>query len=290
MKAPRTPPASGLGDLETLLDAVRASGVEVRVLRRPPNDGAEPGRAGRDLPHRPGGPDQRRPLCAPAPEPRSRSTSPTARRSSSHGRRCAPRRARRPRQRHRRDAGTSRARRRPAQGGPKPGWPRLARPRRAAGGREGEGSDEAIRVLLADDQALVRRGLRTILETEPDIEIVGEAAGRCQAVALARRRGGGRRPDGRPDAAHGRPGGHPAARPSRHRGADRRARGHDLRSRRGSLRRAARRRRGFLLEVGRAGRAGRCRTDGGQWTGLISPEVTRRLITRIRRKRRTDSG
>src|SRR3954449_785338 len=46
----------------------------------------------------------------------------------------------------------------------------------------------AIRVLLADDQALVRRGLRTILEAEPEIEIVGEAADGVEAVALAHRR------------------------------------------------------------------------------------------------------
>jgi DNA-binding NarL/FixJ family response regulator len=47
----------------------------------------------------------------------------------------------------------------------------------------------AIRVLLADDQALVRRGLRTILGAEPDIEIVGDAADGVEAVALAHRRG-----------------------------------------------------------------------------------------------------
>jgi DNA-binding NarL/FixJ family response regulator len=46
----------------------------------------------------------------------------------------------------------------------------------------------AIRVLLADDQAVVRRGLRTILESEPDLEVVGEAADGVEAVALARRR------------------------------------------------------------------------------------------------------
>jgi DNA-binding NarL/FixJ family response regulator len=46
----------------------------------------------------------------------------------------------------------------------------------------------AIRVLLADDQAVVRRGLRTILEAEPDIEIIGEAADGVEAIALARRR------------------------------------------------------------------------------------------------------
>jgi DNA-binding NarL/FixJ family response regulator len=46
----------------------------------------------------------------------------------------------------------------------------------------------ATRVLLADDQAVVRRGLRTILEAEPDMEIVGEAADGVEAVALAHRR------------------------------------------------------------------------------------------------------
>ena len=33
-----------------------------------------------------------------------------------------------------------------------------------------------IRVVLADDQALVRAGFRLILDAEPDIEVVGEAA------------------------------------------------------------------------------------------------------------------
>ena len=44
-----------------------------------------------------------------------------------------------------------------------------------------------IRVLLADDQALVRAGFRLILGAEPDIEVVGEAADGREAVALARR-------------------------------------------------------------------------------------------------------
>jgi DNA-binding NarL/FixJ family response regulator len=38
-------------------------------------------------------------------------------------------------------------------------------------------------VLIADDQALVRRGFRMILEIEPDIEVVGEAADGQEAVA-----------------------------------------------------------------------------------------------------------
>ncbi len=34
----------------------------------------------------------------------------------------------------------------------------------------------SIRVLLADDQAMVRAGFRMILESDPEIEVVGEAA------------------------------------------------------------------------------------------------------------------
>ncbi len=45
-----------------------------------------------------------------------------------------------------------------------------------------------IRVVLVDDQALVRTGLRMVLEAEPDIEVVGEAADGRQAVEAARLR------------------------------------------------------------------------------------------------------
>ena len=44
-----------------------------------------------------------------------------------------------------------------------------------------------IRVVLADDQEIIRTGLRMILNAQPDIEIVGEAADGRAAVALARR-------------------------------------------------------------------------------------------------------
>lgn len=43
-----------------------------------------------------------------------------------------------------------------------------------------------ICVLLADDQALVRAGVRMILKTESEIEVVGEAGDGAEAVALAR--------------------------------------------------------------------------------------------------------
>jgi DNA-binding NarL/FixJ family response regulator len=48
-----------------------------------------------------------------------------------------------------------------------------------------------IRVLLADDQALVRAGFRVLIESEPDIEVAGEAANGEEAVARAR--------EGKPD-------------------------------------------------------------------------------------------
>jgi DNA-binding NarL/FixJ family response regulator/class 3 adenylate cyclase len=44
-----------------------------------------------------------------------------------------------------------------------------------------------IRVLIADDQVLVRTGFRMILEAEKDIEVVGEAADGAEALAEARR-------------------------------------------------------------------------------------------------------
>ena len=43
----------------------------------------------------------------------------------------------------------------------------------------------AIRVLLADDQVLVRTGFRALLDSEDDIEVVGEAGDGAQAVLMA---------------------------------------------------------------------------------------------------------
>jgi DNA-binding NarL/FixJ family response regulator len=44
-----------------------------------------------------------------------------------------------------------------------------------------------VRVLLADDQDLVRAGFRMILETQADVEVVGEAGDGVEAVAATRR-------------------------------------------------------------------------------------------------------
>jgi DNA-binding NarL/FixJ family response regulator len=44
-----------------------------------------------------------------------------------------------------------------------------------------------IRVMIADDQAMVRTGFGMIIGAQPDMELVGEAADGIEAVALARR-------------------------------------------------------------------------------------------------------
>ncbi|MFC9534984.1 MULTISPECIES: response regulator [unclassified Streptomyces] len=44
----------------------------------------------------------------------------------------------------------------------------------------------AIRILLADDHALVRRGVRLILDGEPDLEVVAEAGDGAEAIEMAR--------------------------------------------------------------------------------------------------------
>ncbi|SER36025.1 response regulator [Streptomyces qinglanensis] len=46
-----------------------------------------------------------------------------------------------------------------------------------------------IRVVLADDQALLRSAFRVLVDSEPDMEVVGEAADGAEAVALVRERG-----------------------------------------------------------------------------------------------------
>jgi DNA-binding NarL/FixJ family response regulator len=51
---------------------------------------------------------------------------------------------------------------------------------------DGTGPSRAVRLLLVADQALVRMGLRLVLESEPGFEVVGEAADGLQAVTMCR--------------------------------------------------------------------------------------------------------
>jgi DNA-binding NarL/FixJ family response regulator len=57
-------------------------------------------------------------------------------------------------------------------------------------------SGDRIKVLVVDDHAVVRHGLRAFLETEPDLEVVGAAEGGTQALDLLEGlEAQGRRPD-----------------------------------------------------------------------------------------------
>jgi NarL family two-component system response regulator LiaR len=47
-------------------------------------------------------------------------------------------------------------------------------------------SSDNISVIIVDDHAIVRQGLRTYLELQPDIEVVGEASNGAEAIALTR--------------------------------------------------------------------------------------------------------
>lgn len=49
------------------------------------------------------------------------------------------------------------------------------------------GDAPRIRVLIADDQALIRRGMTLMLSVEPDIEVVGQASDGLEAVEMAQR-------------------------------------------------------------------------------------------------------
>ena len=81
-----------------------------------------------------------------------------------------------------RHARAGHAARRQVPGRPSPGR-RLFGPRPSPARRQ---AGMSIRVLLADDQAMVRAGFRMILESEPDIEVVGEAEDGAKAVSQVR--------------------------------------------------------------------------------------------------------
>ena len=51
-----------------------------------------------------------------------------------------------------------------------------------------QGGAPVIKVLVADDQTLVRAGFRVLVESAPDLEVVGEAGDGAEAVELARQR------------------------------------------------------------------------------------------------------
>ncbi len=52
--------------------------------------------------------------------------------------------------------------------------------------RRNEENKMSIRVLLSDDHRIMREGLRSLLEKEPDIEVIGEAEDGYSTIELAR--------------------------------------------------------------------------------------------------------
>ena len=130
-----------------------------------------------DLPGRPGGADQRRPPQRRRPD--RGQPAPVRRRRRARGRRRRPRlrlRAVRARARDRRDARAGAAGRRRADD-------RVAA--RPGNHRRDSDGERLMRVLIADDHGIVRSGLRLLLERQPDIEVIAEAADGAEARELA---------------------------------------------------------------------------------------------------------
>ena len=77
----------------------------------------------------------------------------------------------------------------------------------------GNGGDRGmtVRVVIVDDQALVRAGFRMVLDSQPDLEVVGEAVDGARGPRVLARTEADVVADGHPDAGHGRGGGDPPA-------------------------------------------------------------------------------
>ena len=185
---PPLAPQPDLRELPALVERVRGTGLDVSVRRvGVPFDVS--GAAGPDgLPGGAGGPDQRAEARrggdvggggAGLQRPR--------RRRAGHRRRPEHRSLSRPERSSGGHGLAGMAERADAFGGTLSAGPT---PRRRLGGRgqaarlQGPRAGMTIRVVLADDQALLRKGFRMILEAEEDMEIVGEAADGADAVRL----------------------------------------------------------------------------------------------------------
>jgi DNA-binding NarL/FixJ family response regulator len=59
--------------------------------------------------------------------------------------------------------------------------------REAQPGRAEPASEVPVRIVLVDDHAILRQGLRSLLEREPDLQVVGEASSAGEALAVVER-------------------------------------------------------------------------------------------------------
>ena len=146
--------------------------------------------------------------------------------------------------------------------------------------RRGGGLLMSISVFLLDDHEIVRRGIAQLLETEGDIEVIGEAATAAQAMA----RIPALRPDVRSSTC-----GCPTARacrcvvmcgPPSHRTSV--PDPHLLPRRRGPVRRDHRRRLGLPAQTGSGRRPHRRHTNRRRWGSLLDPQATAVVLKRLR--------
>ena len=186
--------------LTLLRDPHASTAASAAVARRPPTPrrraprhrparrsgaaGATRPATGRDravrVPDHPGGAHQRTPAHRP-----------DARHRAARLPRGGPRGDRERRRRHARRAGNRPRTDRNARTGRPARWRPRRRPgtgRRLPGRRTAPdpGTGMTIRVLLVDDQELVRTGLRLLLGTQPELEVVGEAGDGAAALTAAR--------------------------------------------------------------------------------------------------------
>ena len=175
-----------IGDL---VRSAREAGLDATLtVEGEPVDMA--GRAGaRGVPRRAGGAHERVEARRAGPRRGDRPLRALGGRPGDHRRRCGGHRARarrrRRRPRHRGHARARRPLRRQRRGGPRAR--RRVRRARPAPRHGSSGGLMPIKVLLVDDQQLIRAGFRMILGAEPDIEVVGECANGVQAVDSAAR-------------------------------------------------------------------------------------------------------
>jgi len=180
--------SSGLRQLAALVARARAAGLPVTVTVTGPERQLTPDVDQAAYPDRARGAHERH--QARGPGLRDRAPAVRARPADGAGRQRRRRNRQRPGLRYSRTAADlGDGPDRDARAGIRARWP--AR-RRAQGGRGIPGLGRApgpgrvvIRILLADDQALIRSGIRSLLDAEDDIEVVGEAVDGREAVALA---------------------------------------------------------------------------------------------------------